>query len=319
MIQLLFGDNSFAINQAVRGLAANFSGEIEKIDGGSLALPQLPDLLMGAMLFSHERLIVIDGLSKNKELWGQLFTWLERLSDNTQLILIEPSVDKRTKTYKWLQKNANTKELMQWRDYESGKAVKWLLEYAESRSTILERTVAITMVSRAVVLSDQAKAVIDQQLLAKVVESLQVSNEPVDEDLLNTVLPPSMYENVFELLSKSIRGDLAHVRDAVKRLEMSEDGHKVSALICSQAVNLGVLNAARASGISTSQVAKDVGVHPFALSQLEPIVERLSPEQARQVVEQVGKMDYMIKTGQLEPWTAISTTLIKIAATNRDD
>lgn len=317
MIQLLVGENTFAIRQTIQSSIADFSGEVERIDGSSLEMAQLPNLLMGGTLFADQRLIVIDGLSAQKDLWGQLSTWLERLSDDTQLILVESTVDKRTKTYKWLQKNAAVKEFTQWRDYESGKAAQWLTRYAESCGVKLDRTIALTMVTRAVVLSDQGRAVIDQQLLAQTVKTLTNSDQPVDDAILDTVLPPSMYANVFELLARAIRGDLAHVRDAARRLALSEDGHKVAALICSQAVNISVLNSARSSGVSPSQVAKDIGVHPYALSQLEPVVAKLSNNQAKQVVEQVEAMDHMIKTGQLDPWMAVSTTLTKIAAASQ--
>ena len=313
MIQLLFGDNAFEIEQLVRKMVDSFSGEAEKVDGSSLELNQLPGLLMGATLFAERRLIIISGLSAQKELWGQLTTWLERLSDDTQLILIEPSVDKRTKTYKWLQKNAQSKECVQLRDYESSKAINWLTDYAAAHSTVLSQSIAALMVQRAVILSDQGKAVIDQQLLARAIDGLAYAPEPISESMLDAVLPPSAYENVFELLATAMRGDMAAVMDATKRLALSEDGHRVAALICSQAVNLSVLSSAHKAGVSSGQVAKDIGVHPFALSQLDAVAGKLSYQEANNIVERIVMMDNDMKTGQLDAWTAITTTLVKIA------
>ena len=110
MITLLVGDNSFEIRRALDHIIESFDGQVEKVDGSTLEVKQLPDLLMGATLFAEKRLVVIKDLSENTGLWTTLVDWLPRLSEDTHLVLVEEKPDKRTKTFKELQKIAKVKE-----------------------------------------------------------------------------------------------------------------------------------------------------------------------------------------------------------------
>ncbi len=98
MITLLSGENSFEIDRQLRQIVAEFGGAAEKFDGVELEVRQLPDLLMGMSLFAAQRLVIIRELSANKGVWEVLPEWLERQSEDTHVVLIEPKPDKRTKT-----------------------------------------------------------------------------------------------------------------------------------------------------------------------------------------------------------------------------
>lgn len=110
MITLLTGENGFEIERALKRIVTDFEGTPEKIDGSELELRQVPDLLMGVSLFADKRLLIIKNLSENKAVWADFGDWLERVSDDIHLVLVEPKPDKRTRTYKDLQKAAEVKE-----------------------------------------------------------------------------------------------------------------------------------------------------------------------------------------------------------------
>jgi len=103
MVYLLTGENTFEIERQLKKLVAGYDGDVERIDGEELSIDRLPDLLSGITLFSSQRLVVIKSASGNKSLWATLSEWLEKGVDN-DLVLVETHPDKRTKTYKWLEK-----------------------------------------------------------------------------------------------------------------------------------------------------------------------------------------------------------------------
>src|SRR6478672_8763113 len=106
MVTLLTGPNTYAISRALTAKRASFNGETELFDGAELDASRLPDLFQGVSLFSTERLIVIRGASDNKTLWTDLERWVETVPKETEIVLVESSPDKRTKTFKTLQKHA---------------------------------------------------------------------------------------------------------------------------------------------------------------------------------------------------------------------
>jgi len=126
MIQFFVGDNSFEIDHAVQALVASFRGTVEKVDGADLQLRDLPDLLMSTTLFSDKRMVIIRDLSSNKTVWPLLPDWLERVSDDVDLILIDSKPDKRTATYKALKEAV--KEFPAWTDRDTAKAEAWVTQ-----------------------------------------------------------------------------------------------------------------------------------------------------------------------------------------------
>lgn len=111
MITLLVGENDYELTQKITQLKAEFNGVAERYDAADLSTEQLADIFAGQSLFAMTRLIFLDAPSENAELWKQFDQWAKRLSDDTQLVLIEPKPDKRTSTYKWLKKHANVQEV----------------------------------------------------------------------------------------------------------------------------------------------------------------------------------------------------------------
>src|SRR5690606_9312316 len=112
------GDNNYTISRAVKELVANFNGQADKVDGADIDLNRLADLLAGGGLFNEKKLVIITELSKNKTIWPLLPDWLNRVDTDTELILIEPKLDKRTATYKTLKTKANIQEFINWTERE---------------------------------------------------------------------------------------------------------------------------------------------------------------------------------------------------------
>src|SRR5690554_201738 len=100
MITWFTGENTFDIQQAVKAIADKFDGIAERVDGSSLELKNIPDLLMGGTLFATKRLVIIKDISQNPTVWEKLPEWIDRLSDDIDLILIDSKPDKRTTGYK---------------------------------------------------------------------------------------------------------------------------------------------------------------------------------------------------------------------------
>ena len=106
MIYLIIGTNAYRAQYELQQLVKALDVRPEKIDAASLDLNKLADTVRGLSLFQERRLIVIERLSERKDLWDKLGEWTSDIAAETYLVLIEPRPDKRTKTFKTLQKTA---------------------------------------------------------------------------------------------------------------------------------------------------------------------------------------------------------------------
>lgn len=302
MITVLTGDNSFEINRAIGQIIDGFNGGAERIDGSELDLKQLPDLLMGATLFAEQRLVIIKHLSENKSVWMVFGDWLGRVSSDVHLVLIEPKLDKRTVTYKDLQKAAQVTEYKAWTDRDTAKAEQWVVDEMTAMGKDIDRQSAQALVRRVGV---------EQWTLYQALQKLAVLDAITPESIAEHI-EANPAENVFDLFESALKGNAVKVKQMIETLSLGEDPFRLFGLLSGQAFQLAALVAAEDR--SSSEVAKDIGVHPYGLSKLAPHVRRLGRHGAKKVVAAFAEADAAMKTSTIDPWLLIERALIKTAS-----
>ena len=296
MIHYLYGENSFAIERELAKLVSNFANVPEKIDGERLELRDLPDVFAGQTLFASERLVVIRGLADNKPVWGELENYLNRVSDDIMIVLIDAKPDKRTRTYKVLQKVATMHEAKIMSDRE---ARVWVGGFAKQEFGLRLDS------SRANLIVDRAGS--DQWALYHALQKLSVFDE-ITTELITEIIDASPQENVFLLLDSALRGNQEKVGQVIRALEATEDGFRTFGLLSSQVVSLIALSLAGPN----DNVAKDFGASPFALQKLRGFAEHLTPARRRRIMTIFAAADSELKLG-VEPWLVITKSLVKLS------
>jgi DNA polymerase-3 subunit delta len=300
MITLLYGENNFELTRALQQIAAGFRGREERIDAVDMELRHLPDLLMGATLFAEKRLVIIKNVSENKRIWDALPDWFERLSDDIHLVLVETKPDKRSRTYKALQKKAEVKEFAAWTERDVSKAEQWATLEAKQLGFDLDKKSAHTVVARAGV---------DQWRLHYALQKLAVVPR-VTPEVVEDLIEANPTENVFNLLEAALKGDMVRVKNMLETLEASEDPYRLFGLLSAQVFQLAALSV---SEMPANEVAKDLGAHPFALSKLTSYAKKLGKSRIRQVVAAMAEADTSLKTSAADPWLLIERALVKIS------
>lgn len=299
MITLFTGENSFEMHEATKALIASFNGRAERIDGATLELRQLPDLLMGGTLFADKRLVLLSELSTNSSLWQKLPEWLPRVSEDVHLVLIEQKPDKRTTTYKALKSSAHVTEFPLWSDRDQLKAERWLEDRAKTRNITLDKKSVHHIVSR---------VGMDQWQLANALEMVALLDE-VTPDAINQTIIANTSENVFELFETALSGDTALLRDTLRTVELQEDPYAIFALLSSQAFSL----AAVAHADDNQNAQKDFAIHPFVASKLERHAKRLGKPTVQRILRQFAQTDADMKVSKAEPWLLIERLLFELA------
>lgn len=302
MITVLTGGNDYELRQAQKALAAGFSGTPEYIDGHGVTLAQIPDLLMGVSLFAEERLVFISELSSSSAVWSKLPDWLGRLSDSIQLVLIEPTLDKRTSVYKALKAATDIQDFPAWTDKEFIKAEAWAGQHAKEQGVELSRPAAKYLVQRIGV---------DQWGIARAIEILSLvdGKATVTPDLIDIVIVPSAEESAFQLLENAFAGKADEVAQSVQSLMLSEDPHRLMGLIVSQVFSLAAVVYAG----DYDDPAKSFGIHPFVVSKLRRLRSQLGPKGAGAILQLAAEADEDMKSSKAEPWVLVERLLIKIA------
>lgn len=302
MITVLAGENSFENERELSRILSDFDGEPERFDGEVLELKRLPDLLMGMSLFATKRLVVIKNMSVNKSLWNAFENWVEKVSDDIHLVLVETKPDKRTKTYKQLQKSATIHESKLWAERDGTKAEGWVINEAKALGFTLDKKCAHILVMRAGV---------DQWALWQALQKLAVLEE-VTAEAIEEIIEPNESENTFQLFESALKGDVGKVKHMLAVLEKTEEPYRLFGLLSSQAFQLAVVASSEAS---SATVASDIGAHPFVVSKLVPFAKKRGRSGAKVVVGALVEADMAMKTQGHDPWLLIERALLKVAKT----
>lgn len=299
MITLLTGDNSFEIERHLKSLVEAFDGDPEKVSVENLTLESLPDLLMGVSLFSQNRLIILRSLSDNSRIWSIMADWLDKVSDDTHLVLVEAKVDKRTNTYKLLKKQADIKEFNTWNERDYLVAEKWAVDEAQKMGFSLDKSSASALVK---------KVGADQWELFHALEKLSLL-EKVTPEVIEEVIEANTFESSLNLLEAAVKGDMKLVRKIVDDIKNREDPHRLFALLSSQAFNMLAIYAAE----KPQDVSKDLGVHPYVVTKLSQLARRIGKHGITKLIKILVETDDNMKSSKIEPWILVDNALIKIA------
>lgn len=296
MITLLTGPNTYTIAKALREKSRTFAGEAETYDAGDLESRQLPDLFTGATLFSPQRFIVIRSAASNKSLWTDLEQWVERVPQETEIILVEPSPDKRTKTYKQLQKHGTIKEH---KDLAETELVNWLQTHARSLGTELTPDLSRFLVSY---------VGHDQWRLGSELEKVLLADKPVTHQLIQDVVEPYPEATAFELLDAVFKRNAPRVEALIDLLSAREDPYQFFGLLSSQV--MAVLAIVESDGRRPADIASDMGLHPFVVSKLVPVAREFGRGRLVLFIDSLASGDTKIKTSGVEPWHQIRIVLL---------
>lgn len=299
MIYLFSGNNSFEIARRVAELASGFPGEVQKVDGSELVPEQLPDLLAGVTLFSSKRLIVVKQASQQKAVWAALGEWLERGIDN-DLVLVETQPDKRTKTYRQLEKQATCVFV---RPLQTAEAVAWLQQAADDLHLELPRTAAARLVEYVGE---------DQWQLSSELEKLALTGEPITPALVEKVVEPSAQATSFELLDAAFAGNQKRLGSLLRIVARQEDPYMFFGLLSGQLYAMALVQAAHKKSPET--IAREAGIHPFVVRKVSVFAHQMSRRKLTQLVERLAELDANIKSRAVDPWTQVYSFLSSLAA-----
>ena len=297
MIYLLCGDNEFEKQAALLALVGD--ADVVRYDGEELTLADMQEITIGQTLFSQSAVYVISKLSENFDIWSRLS---ELPFDDKTVILLESKLDKRTKTYKWLQKTAKTQEFLPLSDRQKPQLISWCEVQARERGYRLTRTQIGTLIDR---------LGFDQLRLSNFLDQLALAEEITDE-LIDQLVPLARSENVFDLFVAALSKDYETVHNIISYLE-SESGldgaYQTMGLLASQATNLVALVL---SGGDNKTVAADLSVNPYVLQRLSSSARTVDIEHLRRINDALFQADLQMKTTGVNPWLLIETALVDL-------
>src|ERR1700674_2545728 len=115
MIITLTGQNSYSLQLELHKLASGFVSEhgnlaLERIDGEDKSFSHIQEAITSLPFLADKKLVVLRTPSTNKQFAEKFEQLLDDIPETTELIIVEPKLDRRLTYYKSLKKKTDFRE-----------------------------------------------------------------------------------------------------------------------------------------------------------------------------------------------------------------
>lgn len=305
MISVLTGANSYALKRELRRVIDEFVKEngdfaLERLDGSEVTVERLGESVQSLPFLAAEKLVVLDSPSSNKQFLEEFEKLLADAPETNDIVLVEPSLDKRTAYYKWLKKHTDFQEFTALD--ERGLAA-WAAGYIKEQGGNLKQADAMYLVGR---------VGLNQQGLAHELDKLLLAGSDITRATIDDLTERSPQSTVFELL------DAAFAGNSKKALGLYQEQRAMKVepqhIIAMLAWQLHLLAVVKTAGERTPDgVASEAKMSPYSVRKSLQIARSLSLARLRQLVADLTSLDAKSKRTMLDLDSALQTYILSLS------
>lgn len=298
----LTGANSWGLSAELRALTTAFVAEhgdmaLERLPGDEADFNRLSQALTSLPFLANKKMVVLRQGSANKQFVEQAEKLLTELPETTDLILVEPKLDKRLAYYKHLKKQTDFREF---NELDSGGLARWLTGAAQQGGGSLAPGDARYLVERVGA---------NQQLLANELEKLLLADPKITRAAIDQLTDPTPQSTIFQLLEAAFAGN------AKRTLELYAEQRALKVeppqIIAMLAWQLHILTVIKAAGSKTpATIAAEAKLSPYVVQKSAGIARGLSLSKLKALIADLLTIDSRAKRVNLDPDEALQHYLL---------
>lgn len=306
MITTLTGANDFARTHALNHMVATFVAEhgefaLERLDGEEASSDQMRASLESLPFLTPRKLVVLREPGKQKAFSENVSDILKATTDTTDVIIVEPKLDKRLTYYKTLKKETAFQEFP---ELDAKGLSAWAMQYAQEQGGSLSSRDASLLIDRIGVNQQMAQHELDK-LLAY---DNKITAQTIE--LLTDRLPQS---TVFELLDAAFAGKQEQAMALYKEQRaLKVEPQAILAMLAWQLHILAIVKAGAPRPVD--DIAKAAKLNPFVVRKSQGLVRNLTMARLKQLVAELLELDTRFKRSPIDADDALQLFLLKLSS-----
>lgn len=306
MIEVLTGENIFALRRELTALTDAFvsvHGDIavERLDGEEADFQRLQEGLQSLPFLASRKLVIARTPGVNKQFVEHIESVIDGIPETTDLIIVEPKLDKRSNYYKVLKQKTDLREFRLLD--ESGLAL-WLVAIAKEQGGSLGHADARFLIERVGT---------DQQLLERELEKLLTYDAAVTHHTIELLTESASQSKIFDLLEAAFAGrpdrTLALYRE---QREQRVDPSQIIALLGWQLKIMAIVKAAGRR--NTVDIIRDAKLSSFTVQKAQRLTHRISLNTIKVLVSELLALDVRSKRENVDLDEALQNYLLGLNA-----
>ncbi len=310
MVTTLTGANNFLLKRELSGLLAEFLAEhdamgLERIDGEEAEYDRISEALTSLPFLASKKLVVLRGGSANKKFAENAEKLLSEVPKTTDLIIVEPKLDKRSVYAKYLKRTTEYKDFI---ELDISGMARWLSARSQENGITLNPGDARYLVERAGA---------NQQLLSNELDKLclyATKSKKITKQAIDLLTEPAPQSTVFELLEAAFTGNIRRATAIYQEQRaLKVEPQQIIAMLAWQ---LHILALVKTAGTrSPDQLAKEAKISPYVAKKSAVVAQTISLSYLKALISNLLTIDSRLKRESLDADEVLQTYLLKLANT----
>lgn len=312
-IYLLYGEEDYLKKQYKGKLTKAMLPEGDTVnyayyEGKGIPVPEIIDLAETMPFFADRRVIVIEDSGLFKTAAPELADYLKTMSSTACFLFIEKEVDKRGKLYKAVKEKGRIVELSH---QDERTLIRWLLGMIKREGKqIREETVRYILSKAGTDMANLEKEM--EKLFCYTMEKEEITLQDVDA-VCTTQITNHIFDMVEAVAKQQKKKALDYYYDL---LALKEPPMRIMYLLTRQFQLLLQVQELVKKGMGRKQVAKKVGLHPFAAGKYMEQCRNFKKADLIAIMEEGAELETDVKTGRLNDVMSVELFILSTLGRN---
>lgn len=304
MITTFTGENSFLLQRDLRERIQQFVTEqsdiaLERIDGEDASFDRMRESLQSLPFLASKKMVVLRSPGSNKEFTEHLEGLSAELPDSTEVLIVEPKLDKRLAYYKFLKKSTDFKEYPQL-------DARGLSKFVQDEALRLHGAISASDANYLV-----ERIGLDQEYLAQEVKKLCLFNDTITRTIIDELTDASLQSKIFDLIDASFAGNTQRALQLYgEQRQQKVEPQAIIGMLVWQLHILAIV--AYAGNMAASEIARTAKISPYVTTKSQAIVRRMSQAQVKDLLARLAELDFVSKTKTYDLDEALQNYIVTI-------
>lgn len=274
---------------------------LERLDGEETGYERIQEALQSLPFLAAHKLVVLQSPGTNKKFAENVEKLLKELPDTTDLIIVEPKLDKRSAYYKFLKKQKGFQEFA---ELDERGLSKWIVAEAAAHGATISPYDASYLIGRVGP---------NQQKLASEIEKLSLYQPTINRGVVDELTAATPQSTIFQLLEAAFAGNTRRALELYgEQRALKVEPQQIIAMLGWQLHVLALIKTA-GKGKTPDEIARDAKLSPYVVRKTADIARNISLVETKRLVHDLMIIDERLKREALNADDVLLQYLMTIA------
>jgi len=312
MLIFLYGQDTYRLNLKLKEIIQEYKKTHQSglnllyLEGENIGFQDFQDQYQQATTFKEKKMVILRNIFQTQDFKEKFIKDIKKLISSEDIILIveKRDVPANNSLFKALKKKARCQEF---KPLEKGQLKHWTKKEFEKHKTqikpeALERLIEFVG-NDLWRLSNEIKKLV----------SFKQKNSQVQAEDVNVLIRPKIETDIFTTIDCIAQNNKKRAIELLKKhLEKGDSPLYLLSMINFQFRNLLIIRDLIDQNTSFYLISQKANLHPYVVKKSYPLAKKFKLSELKKIYQKIFEVDLNIKTGKIEPETALELLIAQI-------